>query len=139
MLYLSGQHILFGKSSLEILEKELTNKSIFSDKNIISRKDTFENIPKIIDNINLKNINFSYPDNGLTIFKNLSYNFSKGKIYCLVGESGSGKSTFINLIMGFIRPQSGEISFNKNQSIFENLSMWQKNISYLFKKSFFIK
>ena len=58
MLYLSGQHILFGKSSLEILEKELTNKSIFSDKNIISRKDTFENIPKIIDNINLKNINF---------------------------------------------------------------------------------
>ena len=138
MLYLSGQHILFGKSSLEILEKELTNKSIFSDKNIISRKDTFENIPKIIDNINLKNINFSYPDNGLTIFKNLSYNFSKGKIYCLVGESGSGKSTFINLIMGFIRPQSGEISFNKNQSIFENLSMWQKNISYLSQKVFLL-
>ena len=40
--------------------------------------------------------------------------------------------------MGFIRPQSGEISFNKNQSIFENLSMWQKNISYLSQKVFLL-
>lgn len=33
----------------------------------------------------------------------------KGKSYLLIGENGSGKSTLIKLLLGFIKPQFGEI------------------------------
>jgi ATP-binding cassette, subfamily B, bacterial PglK len=138
MLYLSAQHILFGKSSLEILENEFRDSQISGTINKITNQDL---IPKkIIDteNIELNNISFSYPKNSLSIFENASYKFTKGKIYCLVGESGSGKSTLINLIMGFIQPLKGTITFNGNRDIYDELFYWQKNISYLSQKVFLL-
>ena len=52
----------------------------------------------------------------LKVIKNLSYNFSKGKIYSLMGPSGSGKSTLLNLISLIDKPSNGSIKFN-NQEI----------------------
>ena len=48
----------------------------------------------------------------LKVIKNLSYNFSKGKIYSLMGPSGSGKSTLLNLISLIDNPSYGSIKFN---------------------------
>ena len=47
---------------------------------------------------------------------NVSFDFEKGKIYCLLGTSGSGKSTLLNLIAGLEKPTKGEIIF-KNAHI----------------------
>ena len=45
----------------------------------------------------------------LKVIKNLSYNFSKGKIYSLMGPSGSGKSTLIRHINRLIEPTDGSV------------------------------
>ncbi len=42
------------------------------------------------------------------LYNNLSINFEKGKIYALLGKNGVGKTTLIQILMGFMRPVSGQ-------------------------------
>ena len=55
----------------------------------------------------------------ITVLKNLSFKFKKGKIYSLSGPSGSGKSTLLNLLSLIDRPSSGIIKID-NQNINHN-------------------
>jgi len=73
-----------------------------------------------IDDIELKNVSFSYNGNG-NIFKPISYLFEKGNIYCIVGDNGSGKSTLINVILNIYNNYQGEVFIN-NKSI-KNIDM----------------
>jgi len=43
------------------------------------------------------------------VFTNLNLNFPAGKFTAIMGPSGSGKTTLINLILGIIQPEHGEI------------------------------
>ena len=43
---------------------------------------------------------------------NVNYNFESGQIYGLKGESGSGETTLIDLILGLLKPLSGQIYIN---------------------------
>ena len=52
----------------------------------------------------------------ITVLKNITYKFKKGKIYSLVGPSGSGKSTLLNLLSLIDRPTKGSLKI-LNQSI----------------------
>ena len=47
---------------------------------------------------------------GKRVIANFSHQFFQGKTYCLMGESGCGKTTLLNLIMGVLTPDEGEIS-----------------------------
>jgi len=42
----------------------------------------------------------------------VSLSVNPGEIYCLLGANGAGKSTTINLCMGFIRPDEGQVFIN---------------------------
>jgi phospholipid/cholesterol/gamma-HCH transport system ATP-binding protein len=50
-------------------------------------------------------------DNDL-ILKNVSFKINGGETKIILGESGSGKSTILKLILGLIRPDSGQIIFD---------------------------
>ena len=70
---------------------------------------------------------FGYDKNSI-IFKNLNLEFKKGTTNIILGNSGFGKTTLINLLLGFLKPVSGNILSDK-QDIFSNLN------SYLYAKS----
>tara|TARA_X000000950_G_scaffold288388_1_gene404879 strand:- start:21486 stop:23240 length:1755 start_codon:yes stop_codon:yes gene_type:complete len=65
--------------------------------------------------IELKNINFSYPD-GSKILKNLNLKINKGDKIAIVGKSGSGKTTLLNLILGLLKPTNGKLYLNNIDS-----------------------
>src|SRR5512135_899522 len=48
---------------------------------------------------------------GLTAVDRVSFSVNKGEILGLIGPNGAGKSTIVGLIMGALRPNSGEILF----------------------------
>ena len=57
----------------------------------------------------LKNVNFTYPDNKDQTLFDINMEVLQGKITALVGLSGAGKSTLINLLDKFYEPDSGDI------------------------------
>ena len=70
--------------------------------------------------IELNNISKTFDNQKkISVLKNLSFKFKKGKIYSLSGPSGSGKSTLLNLLSLIDRPSSGNIKID-NQNINHN-------------------
>ena len=60
--------------------------------------------------LSLQNISFSY---GKTlVLKDISYEFEKGKMYCIIGKSGAGKTTLLSLLSGLAAPNSGQIVYD---------------------------
>ena len=71
--------------------------------------------------LRLKNISKNFNnEKKIKVLKNLSYDFSKGKMYALMGPSGSGKSTLLNLISLVDKPTLGSIKFNDDLVNFAN-------------------
>jgi branched-chain amino acid transport system ATP-binding protein len=48
---------------------------------------------------------------GLMAINDLEFKVGEGEIIGLIGPNGSGKTTTLNLITGFLKPDSGTITF----------------------------
>lgn len=59
--------------------------------------------------IEFKNVSYTYPNSGIHAIINLSFIIKKGESLGIIGRTGSGKSTVIHLLTRQIEPQSGEI------------------------------
>lgn len=57
--------------------------------------------------VEMHNISKYFDDKFL--FKNFSYNFQRGERLGIIGKNGTGKSTFLNILTGKIKPDSGKI------------------------------
>jgi len=88
-----------------------------------------EELVERIDTLSLKNVYLSYADTMALSDINLSV--KRGESIALVGDSGAGKSSFVNLLVRFYDPSSGEIRINhKNYQDFTLTSLHQK-IAYV--------
>ena len=65
----------------------------------------------------LNNISKKY--NKKYVFKNFSYQF-ENKYYSITGSNGSGKTTLLKIILGYITPQNGNVTYYKNNSKIED-------------------
>lgn len=62
--------------------------------------------------IECKDVTFYYPDTEEPVLRNINLSIPAGQKIGLVGETGAGKSTFLDLIMGFYKPQHGRITWD---------------------------
>ncbi|MEK4230007.1 metal ABC transporter ATP-binding protein [Solibacillus sp. FSL H8-0538] len=80
--------------------------------------------------IELKNVSFQY--DYTQVLKNISFRVEEGDFLALLGPNGSGKSTLLKLILGLLKPMSGEIHlFEENANMFKNREL----IGYVSQKS----
>tara|TARA_B100000795_G_C22802489_1_gene442687 strand:+ start:906 stop:2573 length:1668 start_codon:yes stop_codon:yes gene_type:complete len=61
--------------------------------------------------VRFNNVFFSYNKNDIGL-KEVTLSFQSNKTTAIIGESGSGKTTLIDMYLGLIRPDSGEIYYN---------------------------
>ena len=54
-------------------------------------------------------LNLSKSFDGRAVLSGLTHTFPDGKITCIIGPSGCGKTTLLNLLLGLLSPDSGEI------------------------------
>ena len=101
------------------------NKSIKSTLKINERNSNLQKIE--FKNIKLNNISFSYKQNNFKLLKNINISFYAGQKFAILGKSGCGKSTLLDIMMGLIKPSSGQIIINE-QDIYGNKIQSQKNI-----------
>lgn len=63
------------------------------------------------------------------ILKNINLDIHKGEIIGIIGASGAGKTTFLNTLIGFLKPDSGDVLFR-----FETMLSYKKG--HMFKSVF---
>ena len=68
--------------------------------------------------------------NGEPAVRNLSLQITKGEVYGLLGANGAGKSTTIHMLLGFLKPDSGQVKI-KDRPVFENLRQTRQLIGYI--------
>ena len=116
------------------------NKKLMYIINQSMENDELVKLERFKNNIELKDISFSYSEER-NVLNNLSINFKKDKKYAIVGQSGSGKSTLLKLLLGYYDDFKGEINFdgyNYNEldknSINNQISIIHQNV-YMFDKT----
>ena len=92
-----------------ILQSALAaSENLFSIISTSSEKNGKKLFNKNFKSIVFKDIWFSYANDNW-ILKNFNLEIKNGDSFVLIGSTGSGKTTILNLILGFYKPQKGEI------------------------------
>lgn len=68
--------------------------------------------------ITVKNLTKSF--DGFTALKDINCTIPEGSIYGMIGSNGAGKSTFLRLISGVYKPDSGEV-------LIDNMPVWENS------------
>ena len=76
--------------------------------------------PEGVPLLEVKNLSFGY-NKGQQTLKNVSLSVKKGEMVSIVGRNGAGKSTFSKLVCGFEDPNQGEIFFEGQDLLKENI------------------
>jgi ABC-type multidrug transport system fused ATPase/permease subunit len=89
-----------------------------------------------IQKIELRSVAFKYKED--PVLNNVNLVIKKGEIIGLSAPSGKGKSTLINILLGFLNQDSGDVLFNdKITSAFQRQGYW-KEIAYVKQQPFLI-
>ncbi|MBD5526099.1 MAG: ABC transporter ATP-binding protein [Lachnospiraceae bacterium] len=86
-------------------------------------------IKKVDGTIEFKNVNFKFKNAEFPVINDLSFSINKGETIAFVGASGAGKTTLINLVIGFLRPNSGQVLIDGKDLNTINLQSYRCHIS----------
>ena len=138
----NSSHVLYqlynDLKELEAVEHEDADKS-FSSQNLLkpSSQLSLRETTSFKRTIALDQISYRYPEVSETAVKNISLSINKGQSIALIGKSGAGKTTLVDIILGLLTPQSGDIRVD-NVSIYKDLRSWQNLIGYIPQSIFLI-
>ena len=88
--------------------------------------------------VEIKNLHFAYSAEKPAI-QGLDLTIQPNQLTVFVGKSGCGKSTLVSLLMGFYKPQQGEILFNGQNSAEINRTSFYQNVSLVSHSSYVFK
>src|SRR5690606_270266 len=80
--------------------------------------------------LELKGIRFSYPNTDRPAVADVSLEIPANAAVGFVGATGSGKTTLIDVILGLLKPEKGEIVVDGVVINESNLKAWQESIGY---------
>ena len=86
--------------------------------------------------ISLENITFTYPGKTESTLTNLNMTIPSNSIIGIVGASGSGKSTLIDVLLGLIKPQQGQLKIDNIVINDQNIRSWQNTIGFVAQSIF---
>lgn len=78
----------------------------------------------------VENLGFKYPSGRSEVLSDVSFKIPKGSFVGIIGASGAGKTTFVDILLGLIAPDSGAIKVD-GVDISNNLRGWQSNLAYV--------
>lgn len=81
--------------------------------------------------IQLDKVTFTYPGKQEPALKGLNLAIPVNQVIGLVGASGSGKSTAIDLLLGLIEPQQGQLLIDGQPLTDENRRTWQNCLGFV--------
>ncbi len=116
----------FSSAALELIRIEYFELNKFK----------YEKINKIdlsfSKSIEINNVSYNYPNNETYVVKNIYLKINKNDIIGIKGQTGSGKSTLLKILLGLIKPKTGEVKIDDIDLYKNNLtSEWFDKIAYV--------
>lgn len=88
--------------------------------------------------LDLINIHYAYPKAARSALRGLSLSIPANSTVGIVGGTGAGKTTAIDLILGLLIPDQGDIFVDGRAITTANLRSWQDNLGYVPQQIFLI-
>lgn len=85
---------------------------------------------KFEKSIQVNKLRFAYPEGREDVLRDVSFSIGKGDFAGIIGPSGAGKTTFVDILLGLLKPSDGNIKVD-GQDIFDNIRSWQANLAYV--------
>ena len=107
---INGLHrIEFGKKAYQSLHDNMEEFKCIKE---MEKSREVQRVKKVTleKRLQVKNLTFAYRE-GENIFEDMSVDLPIGKAIAVIGPSGAGKSTFLDLMLGLLTPQKGNIYY----------------------------
>lgn len=85
--------------------------------------------------LSTKRISFKYEQNNQWALEDISLTLAAGKVTGLIGANGSGKSTLFMLLLGILKPNTGEVCWDGQPLSYHKEALYQlrQNVSIVFQ------
>ena len=130
------QQIYTSVTSLRFIGSTLDN--LYYDLKKLEKQEFSENkyTLQFNDKITLSQITYNYPNVLQSVLKNINIDISVNKRIGIVGKTGSGKTTLVDIILGLLNAQSGNLYVDGQIINRNNQKSWQNSIGYVPQKIF---
>lgn len=127
-VYTQLSALRFSAPGLVSLHKDLKE---FASDNILSG--IHKTAPSIdfVHELKLANIIYTYPRTNRPSLNELSLEIPVHTTIGIVGATGSGKTTVVDIVLGLLRPDKGQLLVDDALIDFENVRSWQNKLGYV--------
>jgi len=129
-IYFSLALIKGNISAFESIKDDLENSKKMNKKGLLGPFNLEDKL-ELLNSIKMQNISFTYPGKADQALSGLNLSIPANKVVGIVGPSGSGKSTAIDVLLGLIEPQEGQVLIDDVQVQANNKRAWQNTIGFV--------
>ena len=116
------------RNAVNMLYNDLKNIELLELEHSRSQADT--NICQF-NKLLMEKVDYSYGGERVGALSQVSLELNLGETMGLMGSSGAGKSTLVDILLGFLKPESGKVFFNGEELNKENIGKWMNQVAYL--------
>ncbi|TCN00647.1 ATP-binding cassette subfamily C protein [Paenibacillus sp. BK033] len=134
------------QSSLERMMSQLPAMQVLTDlqkesrearESILLKEDGLTESLRIKDGITCDNVSYRYDKSSPRLaLRNINVSIPVNQMTAIVGKSGAGKSTFVDMLMGLIEPEEGEVLVDGKPLTEERLLAYRQSIGYVAQEPF---
>ena len=129
-LFGSLTSLRFSVPSIEVLFEDLDPDGASARDSAGAGAAAIEPLP-FRHSVRLRDITFGYPNTESPIFDRFNLDLHANTTIGIVGATGSGKTTIIDILLGLLAPQAGQLEVDGVPVDLDNVRAWQRNLGYV--------